>query len=99
MKAGSCPVEKTVVLLGDSCSMLIIRDLLVGPKRFSEFERSLSVSTRTLAKKLKTLEREKLVSKRESQGQPACGRYELTKKGLALKGIMDAVRTYGEAYL
>jgi DNA-binding HxlR family transcriptional regulator len=95
----TCPVEKVAELVGDPCSLLIVRDLLGGPKRFGELELSLGSSTRTLAKKLKTLEHEKMVQRKETQGEPACIKYSLTKKGAALKPTVDAMRVYGNRYL
>ena len=96
----TCPIGKVVGLLGDSCSILIVRDLLEGPKRFSELETSLSgVSSRTLAKKLKLLEHERLVGKKEMKGKPACVKYQLTKKGAAFHEVVGAMRAYGKKYL
>jgi hypothetical protein len=58
-----CPVSRVAQLLGDHCSLLIVRDLLGGTKRFCELERSLEhVSTRTLTLKLKHLEHDCLAS-------------------------------------
>lgn len=97
--AGSCPIEKVVGLLGDSCSILIVRDLLESPKRFSELETTVSASSRTLAKKLKLLEHEGLITKKAAAGQPACEKYQLTKKGAAFEKVADAMRAYGKKYL
>ncbi len=77
-----------------------MRDLLEGPKRFSELETSLSgVSSRTLAKKLKLLDHEHIVTRKEMRGKPACGKYQLTKKGAAFHNVVDAMRVYGKKYL
>jgi DNA-binding HxlR family transcriptional regulator len=95
-KRQECPIEKVVELLGDSCSILIIRDLLGAPKRFGELEESLSVSSRTLAKKLKLLEHEHIVIRKEHS---AHANYQLTKKGAAFHEVADAMRVYGKKYL
>jgi DNA-binding HxlR family transcriptional regulator len=95
----ACPVGKVVALLGDSCSVLIIRDLLGGPRRFGELEKSLGSSSRTLAKRLKLLEHEKMVTRKEARGAPLCVKYRLTKKGEAFQGVVDAMRTFGARYL
>ena len=74
--------------------MLIIRDLLEGPRRFCELERSLlGISTRTLTIKLKTLESEKLVRKLAS------GAYAATTRGKGLRTVESAMRRYGEKFL
>lgn len=101
MKAAEkpCPVGKVVALLGDPCSILIVRDLLEGPRRFSELEKSLKSSSRTLAKKLKMLEHQKMVTRKETRGEPACVRYRLTRKGEAFQHVVDEMRSYGAKYL
>lgn len=95
----SCGVAKVADLLGDSCSLLILRDLLEKPNRFSELQASLAgISTRTLTNKLKLLEHEGLiVHKKTSSSSPAL--YHLTKKGAALQDVVEAMRAYGKKYL
>jgi len=95
----TCPVSKVASLVGDQCSLLIVRDLLESPKRFGELESSQTSSSRTLAKKLKMLESEKIVVKKESHAAPMCVKYELTKKGAALRPTIQAMRTFGAKYL
>ncbi len=87
-----CPVARVADLVGDSCSILILRDLLEGPRRFGELQESLAgISSRTLTLKLKRLEQERLIT--HGAG------YKLTKKGTALHKIVDAMRAYGKTYL
>lgn len=95
----TCPVSKVAALVADPCSLLIVRDLLSGPRRFGELEESLGSSTRTLAKKLKVLESEKLIVRKELRDRRACVKYSLTKKGAALEPTIDAMRAYGAKYL
>lgn len=88
-----CPVARVADLLGDSCSLLIVRDLMESPRRFGELQESLSgISTRTLTLKLRRLEKESLIQKKGLK-------YVLTKKGTALGGVVDAMRAYGKKYL
>ncbi len=95
-----CPVAKTADLLGDSFSILIVRDLLVKPQRYGELETSLSgVSSRTLCNKLKLLEHEGLVTRKEYKTHPPKVEYKLTRKGEAFHGVLDAMRAYGKKYL
>lgn len=95
----TCPVGKVAALVGDHHSLLIVRDLLESPRRFGELEDSLGGSSRTLAKKLKLLEHERIVTRKDSPGKPACVRYSLTKKGEAFQGVVEAMRAYGTKYL
>ena len=90
----SCPLARAAHLLGDTCSLLIVRDTLEGPKRFSDLAESLSgVSSRTLTLKLQLLEREGFLIKNKT------GRYALTAKGRALKPVISALRSYGSRHL
>lgn len=96
----SCPVARVADLLGDSCSLLILRDLLEKPRRFRDLQDSLSgISTRTLSNKLRLLESKKLIQKKEFFVQSPRVEYTLTKKGAALRGVLDAMRKYGKKYL
>lgn len=94
-----CPVARVAELLGDSCTILIVRDLLEEPKRFGELEERLPSSSRTLAKKLKSLESEGIVRRSESRAPSPCHKYRLTKKGAALGKIVGEMRRYGTRYL
>lgn len=96
----TCPIAKVADRLGDSCSLLIIRDLMTGPKRYRDFADSLpGVSSRTLARKLKTLEEERIIERKGYRERPPRVEYRLTKKGAALESIVDAMRSYGKKYL
>jgi len=97
--SNTCPVGKVAALVGDQHSLLIVRDLLEGPKRFGELESSVESSSRTLAKKLKLLEHEKIVTRKAIRSEPACIKYSLTKKGEAFQGVVEAMRAYGTKYL
>ena len=96
MKPGShtCPTSKVAELLSDTWTMLIVHELLGGPKRFCELERDLSgISTRTLTNKLRELDTEGIVEKNIQ------GRYRITSKGRGLRPILNAMRAYGEKFL
>lgn len=95
-----CPIAKTADLIGDHWTLLIIRDLLTGKKRFGDLEQSLSgISSRTLTKKLETLVASALVVREEFNEKPPRVEYSLTTKGKDLHGISEAMRKYGEKHL
>jgi DNA-binding HxlR family transcriptional regulator len=102
-----CPVAEASALIGDMWILLIVRDLLTGPKRFCELERNVvssesghTVNTRTLTQRLSKLEQEKIVERKEYANQmPPRVEYVLTKKGTALSKVIDTVREYGKKYL
>ncbi len=95
-----CPIARVAELLGDPCTLLIVRDLLKGNKRFKDFEESLSpMSTRTITNKLKILEEKNIITRTEFKEKPPRVEYALTKEGLKLHGLIEEMKTYGEKYL
>ena len=95
-----CPVARVADLFGDSCSLLIMRDLLKGMRRFGELEESLGgMSPRTLTKKLRRLESEGFIRRREYRRHPPRVEYALTRKGMAFQEVERAMRAYGKKYL
>ncbi len=97
---GGCSTAKTANLIGDTCTLLIIRDLLAAPKRFGDFETSLKgVSSRTLTKKLQFLEEKGLIERQEVAAKPPHAVYSLTKNGKALRGVIETMESYGRKFL
>lgn len=89
MKHSNCPIAKVAELLSDTWTILIIRDLLKKPMRFSGLEESLQgISTRTLTLKLKRLVQKGIVVKTEEG-------YSLTIQGEKMRGIIEALDHYG----
>ena len=81
--ADLCPIQKVAKVLSDAWTVLLIRDLLIIPKRFCELEKSLQgISTRTLTLKLQKLVDEKIIDHQENY-------YAITKKGFLLKTNQD----------
>lgn len=98
-KTKTCPIAEVAAIVGDYCTVLIIRDLTGGRKRFKELELSLTgISTRTLAKKLKILEGHGMVMRDVYKEKPPRVEYSLTKKGRQLESITRAMKVYGEKY-
>jgi len=95
----NCPIAKAANVVGDTVTLIIVRDLLRGPKRFGEITETLGVSTRTLTAKLKQLEMEGLVARHEYAERPPRVEYALTAKGKGLKAIISALSSYGEKHL
>lgn len=95
----SCPLAKTANLLGDTFTLLIIRDLLSRPKRFGDIEVSLAgISSRTITNKLKFLEEKGIIERHSFNEKPPRVEYSLTANGKAASKIIDSMRTYGEKY-
>ncbi|MDR2855603.1 MAG: helix-turn-helix transcriptional regulator [Methanomicrobiales archaeon] len=94
-----CPVEATLILMGDRWKLLIVRDLLTGTKRFSELKRSLTgVSQKVLTQHLRIMEESGLVHREIYAEVPPRVEYSLTELGRDLKPIHDAMWRFGEEY-
>jgi DNA-binding HxlR family transcriptional regulator len=97
---GICPVARMAELLGNECTLLIIRDLLDGTKRFGDLERSLSpISSRTITRKLKVLEMHGLIEREAFREKPPRTEYSLTKHGRKLRGMIEDMRSFGRIFL
>src|SRR6202012_5134435 len=95
-----CPVCKTAEVVCGKWTLLVIRDLAEGNRRFCELERSLAgISPRTLSLRLRALEDEGIVERQTFPEVPPRVEYALTEKGRALLPIIDAMRAYGEDWL
>jgi DNA-binding HxlR family transcriptional regulator len=90
-----CPVARSLEAVGDTWSVLIIREAFAGKRRFVEFERSLGV-----AKNILTVRLRKLVSLGVLEQVPAAEgahhEYVLTEKGRGLYLVLMAIRQWGE---
>lgn len=95
----ACPVETTLMLIGDKWKVLILRDLLTGTKRFGELRKSLgSVSQKVLTAQLRSMENNGLITRKAYPEVPPRVEYSLTELGSSLKPILDAMWDWGENY-
>lgn len=95
-----CPVCRTAEVISGKWTLLVIRDLASGRKRFCELEKSLKgISPRTLSLRLRKLEQQGIVERRTFAEVPPRVDYSLTGKGKALVPIVDDMRKYGDSWL
>jgi DNA-binding HxlR family transcriptional regulator len=102
---GACPVAKTAQLIGDVWALLIVKELLTGPKRFSELEKAINctepvgeISSRTLSSRLKMLEKNKILKRKLIKNTPGHAEYTLTSRGEDLSEIIEKIREYGKKH-
>ncbi|QND49164.1 helix-turn-helix transcriptional regulator [Rhizobium lusitanum] len=94
-----CPSARSLDVIGDWWSLLIVRDAFDGLTRFGEFQKSLGIAKNILAQRLRTLvERGILMSVPAANGG-AHQEYHLTDMGRDLFPVMVALRQWGERYL
>lgn len=95
----TCPIEKTMDVIGGKWKFIILRDLFFGPKRFGELQRSLKVnSPKTLSIRLKELEKEGIVKRTIYSEIPPHVEYSLTEKGQTLRPIFNAMKDWGNKW-
>lgn len=95
-----CPVARTLDLIGERWTILLLRDLLLqGPRRFQDFQNSLpGVAPNTLSARLKALEDSGLVGRQIYNEHPPRLEYVLTDKGRSLGPVMKALRDWGSKH-
>ena len=95
-----CPVETTLMLIGNKWQVLILRDLNAnGTMRFKELQRSVGkVSSKVLTANLRAMEDAGIVRREVFAEVPPRVEYSLTELGASLRPVLDAMRTWGEGY-
>ena len=95
-----CGVAKALDVLGGRWTLLLVRDLLLGPRRYSDLLASHpGLTTNLLADRLKVLVAEGLVEKRKLPPPAGSTVYALTPEGLALEPIVLSLGAFGQRYL
>lgn len=95
-----CPVARAVEVLGERWTLLIGRELLIGPQRFSDLLRRLpGLSTSVLAERLASLEERGLVARRELPPPAPASVYELTEAGRGLKPLLYELARFGLRFM
>ena len=91
-----CGIARALDLVGERWALLVVRDLVLGPKRFTDLRRGLpGIGTNVLAARLKELERDGVVARRTLPPPAASTVYELTEYGRALEGPLLALGRWG----
>ena len=100
MTDNPCPVGCCAEIISGKWTLLVIRDLTDGSRRFCELERSLDgISPRTLSLRLRALEDQGIVARHTYPEVPPRVEYVLTEKGRALVPLIEDMRTYGRRWL
>jgi DNA-binding HxlR family transcriptional regulator len=93
-----CPIARALDVIGDWWSMLIIRDALLGRRRFGEFQKSLGLAKNILSARLRKLVDEGILSTVPASDGSAYQDYVLTDKGRGVFPILVALRQWSEAF-
>ena len=99
MELPACPVETTLMLIGDKWKVLILRDLMDGTMRFGELKKSIgTVSQKVLTAQLRDMKKKELLTRKVYAEVPPRVEYTLTETGYSLKPILDSMWAWGLDY-
>ncbi|QEV21096.1 winged helix-turn-helix transcriptional regulator [Streptomyces alboniger] len=91
-----CAAARALDAVGDRWTLLVVRELLVGPRRYTDLHADLpGVSTDVLASRLKDMEQQGLTTRRRLPPPAAAYVYELTLKGRQLLPVLEALAAWG----
>lgn len=95
-----CPIANTLDLVGDRWTLIILRDMINGKRRYSEFLDSPEhITTNILATRLAMMERTGLVSKQPYQKRPVRYEYQLTEMGAAMQPIVQEMCRWANRFI
>ncbi len=94
-----CPVATTVSLIGSKWKLLIIRDLMVRPRRFNELHKSLEgISQKVLTESLRQMEADGIITRTVYAEVPPRVEYALSDLGESMRPILTSMQEWGSSY-
>ncbi len=94
----SCPIQRAAMVFADVYTIMIIRNVMEGPLRFTQLEES-GINPRTLTERLKMLVDQEVLHRHVYSERPPRVEYSLTQKGLALIPVLQALHAFGEKWM
>ena len=98
LQGDMCPIARALDVIGDWRPLLIVRDALLGTRRFSAFQKNLGVAKNILTVRLRTLVAEGILEVQPAADGSAYQDYVLTAKGRGLFPVLVALRQWGEEF-
>ena len=95
----NCSIARTLELVGERWTLLIVRDVFLGLRRFDQLQQSLGIARNVLADRLQKLVDHGVLERRLYQTRPERYEYRLTRKGLELNVALTALRQWGDEHL
>jgi DNA-binding HxlR family transcriptional regulator len=95
----TCPVARSLAIVGDRWTLLILRELFFGNGRFEEIQAQTEATSQMVSARLKRLEADGLVERHRYSERPPRYEYRLTEKGEAFYPVIMALRAWGETWL
>ncbi len=94
-----CSIARTLEVIGDRWTLLVIRDAFLGLHRFEDFQKSLGVARNVLTDRLNRLVDEGILRRRRYQERPERFEYRLTRKGVDLWPMIMTTLKWGDRYV
>ncbi len=94
-----CSVARTLSVVGDRWTLLVLRDCFLGTRRFDEFQKSIGMSRHRLTERLNKLVENALLEKKLYQNNPPRSEYVLTQKGLDIYPVLVALTGWGNKWM
>ncbi|MDX6454466.1 MAG: hypothetical protein QOD48_573, partial [Gaiellaceae bacterium] len=98
MSPRACSIAAAMTVLGEKWSLLVVRELALGVHRFDEIQRNTGAPRDILANRLRKLEDEGVLERRQYQERPVRHGYHLTASGNELRPILLALSQWGERW-
>ena len=95
----NCSIARALEVVGERWTLLIIRDVLLGLRRFDQLRESLGIASNVLTDRLNRLVDEGVLERVLYSERPERYEYQLTKKGLDLQIVLAALGQWGDDYL
>jgi DNA-binding HxlR family transcriptional regulator len=97
--AMACSIARTLDVMGEPWSPLIVRDVFVGISRFDQLQHDLGISRKVLTERLRWLEERGVLERHEYSARPPRHEYRLTAKGLELVDVLMTMVRWGDRWL
>lgn len=94
----NCSVARSLEVIGERWTLLIVRELIRGPRRYLELEHATGISKNVLSSRLKSMAAEGVIASDAITDQRDWVRYRLTDKGYALFPVISALIAWGDTY-
>jgi DNA-binding HxlR family transcriptional regulator len=93
-----CSIARTLDVVGDPWTLLVVREAFFGTTRFDDFRRNLGIPRATLSARLATLVDHEVLERHADPETPSRPTYRLTSKGRALSPVMTALMQWGDQW-
>ncbi len=94
----NCSIARTLSLVGERWTVLILRELFLGRRRFDQMQEELGIATNVLSQRLTTLVEEGIAERSLYSQRPERYEYRLTEKGLELQPVLLALLAWGDKH-